>query len=226
MRLPLKTPDLKREKTLYKKGFSKVAGVDEAGRGPLAGPVVAAACILPMTQALSRLFPGLNDSKKLSSSQRETLYEKLLSHPEVLSGIGEASVEEIDSFNILQATLKAMQRAVEKLPVCPDYILVDGNVLPSWTAPSEALVKGDALSASIAAASILAKVTRDRQMRVHDAVWPQYGFAKNKGYGTRAHLFALQKFGRSPLHRASFSHSIPGESPLFQNLEHGIENSI
>lgn len=199
-----KKVSLKRETALRKEGFSQIAGVDEAGRGPLAGPVVAAACILPIFHALSSLFPRLNDSKKLSQEQRDLLYAQLTSHPDVIYGIGEASVEEIDTLNIHHATLRAMQRAVDALATPPDYVLIDGKYLPPWTLRSEAIIGGDGQVASIAAASILAKVTRDRKMEEYHKAWPQYGFAQHKGYPTAAHRAAILKWGRSPLHRTSF----------------------
>jgi ribonuclease HII len=185
------------EKRLRTRGIQKIGGIDEAGRGPLAGPVVAAACILPE----DAFFPTLNDSKKLSSLVREDLYEKLTSDPRIFYGIGEASVEEIDELNILQATLLAMQRAVQKLPVTPDYLLIDGNISPLFEIPRETIIKGDGLSVSIAAASVLAKVFRDRLMEQMDKKWPEYGFKKHKGYGTAAHRDAIREWGACPIHR-------------------------
>ncbi|MGB0921817.1 MAG: ribonuclease HII [Alphaproteobacteria bacterium] len=181
------------------KGYpAPLCGVDEAGRGPIAGPVVAAAVILDPANTPK----GLNDSKKLSEPKREALFAEITATAQF--GIGEASVEEIDTINILQASLLAMRRAVESLPIRPTTALIDGNKLPDLPMPAYALVKGDARSLSIAAASILAKVTRDRQMVEMDRVYPQFGFARHKGYPTKAHLSALATFGLTPHHRRSF----------------------
>lgn len=188
------------EKRLKAEGFSRIAGVDEAGRGPLAGPVLAAACILPE----GALFEGLNDSKQVLPEKREILFGQITTCPDIRFGIGKASVAEIDRYNILRATFLAMKRAVASLPLQPDYLLIDGNQLPSLGVPSEALIEGDGKSISIAAASILAKVTRDRMMCEWDAKWPQYGFKQHKGYATDQHLEALRQFGPCPLHRKSF----------------------
>lgn len=176
-----------------------IAGVDEAGRGPLAGPVVAAAVILDR-----RRFPrGIDDSKKLGLDARETIFGKLQEVAQV--GVGIASVEEIDRFNIFWATMLAMTRAVEALGVEPGTVLVDGNRCPDWRYPSKAIVGGDARSRSIAAASIIAKVTRDRIMLDHALAHPGYGWATNKGYGTAEHVEALERLGPTPLHRRSFA---------------------
>ena len=177
-----------------------VAGVDEAGRGPLAGPVVAAAVILDARQPIA----GLADSKKLTALRREKLFDEILAKA-LCCSIAEASVEEIERLNILQATMLAMQRAVEGLRLKPGHVLVDGNRLPSLPMTSEAIVKGDALVPAISAASILAKVTRDRWCAQVDVDYPQYGFAGHKGYGTAAHLQALQDHGACPLHRKTFA---------------------
>jgi len=177
-----------------------VAGVDEAGRGPLAGPVVAAAVILDPRQPIA----GLADSKKLSAAQRERLFEQIRAKA-LCCAVAEASVEEIDRLNILQATLLAMQRAVAGLRLPPAMVLVDGNRLPKLPMRAEAVVGGDALVPAISAASILAKVTRDRWCAGIDAVWPQYGFAAHKGYGTAAHLAALRAHGACEHHRRSFA---------------------
>jgi len=177
-----------------------VAGVDEAGRGPLAGPVVAAAVILDDMRPIL----GLADSKKLSASRREQLYDEICAKA-LCCSIAQASVEEIDSLNILQATLLAMQRAVEGLRLKPAKVLVDGNRLPRLDVLAEAIVKGDAKIAAISAASILAKVHRDRWCAAYDRVFPQYGFAAHKGYGTAEHLAALQEHGACPEHRKSFA---------------------
>lgn len=177
-----------------------VAGVDEAGRGPLAGPVVAAAVILDPRQRIA----GLADSKKLSPARRERLFDEIRARA-LCCAVAEASVEEIDRLNILQATLLAMQRAVAGLRLRPNKVLVDGNRLPTLAVAAEAVVHGDALVAAISAASILAKVRRDRWCVEVDQHWPQYGFAVHKGYGTAAHLAALQRFGPCELHRRSFA---------------------
>ncbi len=177
-----------------------VAGVDEAGRGPLAGPVVAAAVILDELQPIA----GLQDSKKLSEKRRETLYDEILAKA-LCCSIAEASVEEIDALNILQATLLAMRRAVDGLRLKPVKVLVDGNRLPVLDVRAEAIVQGDARVPAISAASILAKVHRDRMCAQLHAQYPQYGFDRHKGYGTAEHLQALADHGPSPWHRRSFS---------------------
>ena len=177
-----------------------MAGVDEAGRGPLAGPVVAAAVIL---DELNPIY-GLADSKKLTAVRREALYDEIRSKA-LCCSISLATVEEIDQLNILQATLLAMKRAVEGLRLKPSKVLVDGNRLPILAILAEAIVKGDALIPSISAASILAKVYRDRWCREFDLEYPQYGFAGHKGYGTAVHLAALRKHGACPQHRRSFA---------------------
>ena len=188
-------PDLSHE-ALY---AAPVAGVDEAGRGPLAGPVVAAAVILP-----ARGFPeGLNDSKQVKAADRERLCGLLIDCAVV--GIGVVEPEEIDRLNILQATLKAMTLAVDALTVAPGHVLVDGNRLPRWGWPATAIVKGDAKSLSIAAASIVAKHTRDQLMLAAAVLHPQYDWAANKGYGSPRHLAALRDHGPTPLHRRSFA---------------------
>lgn len=176
------------------------AGVDEAGRGPLAGPVVAAAVILDDLQPIK----GLADSKVLTALRREKLYDEILAKA-LCCSIAQASVEEIDSLNILQATMLAMKRAVEGLRLRPVKVLVDGNRLPTLSMLAEAIVKGDALVPSISAASILAKVHRDRWCEQFHLEYPQYGFAGHKGYGTAAHLAALREHGACPQHRRSFS---------------------
>ena len=187
------------EKRAGERGFSAVCGIDEAGRGPLAGPVCAAAVILPPDCDI----PGLNDSKKLSEKKREALFP-VIQAKALAFGIGWATAEEIDRVNILQATFLAMARAVEALPTPADYALVDGNRMPPLPIPGETIVKGDATSASIAAASILAKVSRDRLLRQLDEEHPEYGFAKHKGYGTKAHYEAIRKYGLLPEHRRGF----------------------
>lgn len=181
------------------KGFFAVCGIDEAGRGPLAGPVCAATVIMPLGLEID----GLNDSKKLSEVKREALFD-VVKEMALSYGIGWASEQEIDEYNILQATFLAMRRAVEAMPVCADYALVDGNRMPPLAIPGETIVKGDSKCACIAAASILAKVSRDRLLREWDTQYPKYGFAKHKGYGTKAHYEAINKYGILPVHRRSF----------------------
>lgn len=179
---------------------SLLAGVDEVGRGPLAGDVVTAAVILDPRRPIA----GLADSKRLSPRQREALYPQIIAN--ALSWhIGRASVAEIDRINILQATLLAMMRAVDGLAVAPEFVAVDGNRLPLWDYPAQALIKGDVLVPAISAASIVAKVTRDREMVASDRDYPGYGFAEHKGYGTARHLAALSARGPCPLHRRSFA---------------------
>ena len=188
------------EHKAMEKGYSLICGVDEAGRGPLAGPVCAAAVILPTDLDI----PGLNDSKKLTEKKRDELYD-IITAQAVAYGIAMVSEEEIDEINILQATFLAMKRAVESLAVKPDFVLIDGNREPDLgDLPLKTIVKGDSRSANIAAASILAKVTRDRYMTELDAVYPQYGFAVHKGYGTKKHYAALEAFDACPAHRKTF----------------------
>lgn len=177
-----------------------LAGVDEAGRGPLAGPVVAAAVILDDLQPIE----GLNDSKQLSARQRERLFEQIMAKA-LCCSVSQASIEEIDQLNILQASLLAMQRAVQGLRLAPAKVLVDGNRIPILPMLAEAIVGGDAKVPAISAASIVAKVTRDHWCRQIDAQYPVYGFAQHKGYGTAQHLAALKQYGASPLHRRSFA---------------------
>ncbi len=181
-------------------GCRFVAGVDEAGRGPLAGPVVAAAVVLPA----GYVADGLNDSKQLTARRREKLFEVLMQDDAVLKGVALASVEEIDALNILRATHVAMSRAVAALPRPADFCLVDGLPVKGLPVPHRALVKGDAKCLSIAAASILAKVTRDRLMEELDREFPDYGFARHKGYGTKVHLDAIHRYGITVHHRRSF----------------------
>ena len=193
-------PDFTLEDALHARGLGCVAGVDEAGRGPLAGPVAAAAVILPA----GFRDPGLDDSKKLSAKKRAALYQLLTEDPLVRWSVALASAEEIDTLNILRATHLAMRRAVEGLGVTPDHCLIDGLPVRDFPLPHDAIVKGDGLSLSIAAASIIAKVTRDRMMREIDREFPQFGFAKHQGYGTKAHLEALRIHGPCCHHRRSF----------------------
>ena len=189
-----------------REGFACICGVDEAGRGPLAGPVCAAAVILPPDIQIE----GLNDSKKLTDKKRRALYDVIVEQA-VSYGIAFADEQEIDEINILQATFLAMRRAFETLTVTPDIALIDGNRAPGLSCRERTVVHGDALSASIAAASILAKVTRDRLMEDYDAQYPQYGFAVHKGYGTQRHYAALREFGACPIHRQSFLRKFYGE---------------
>ena len=194
------------EKTWADRGFHAICGIDEAGRGPLAGPVCAAAVILP--EGLE--IPGLNDSKKLTDKKRRELFP-IIQEQALAYGIGWASQEEIDDINILQATFLAMSRAVERLNIRPDLALVDGNRAPTLDLPVETVVKGDSLSASIAAASVLAKVSRDDVMLRMAEEYPGYGFEVHKGYGTKAHYEALRTFGPSPIHRRTFLKKFYGE---------------
>lgn len=187
------------EAELNEKGFANVCGVDEAGRGPLCGPVVAAACILPIGLVLD----GLNDSKKLTAKKREKLFDEICENA-IAYSIAEASVEEIDKLNILEASLLAMRRAIDGLPIQADFALIDGNVSRDFQLPARAVIHGDAISPSIAAASILAKVTRDRMCEELDRQYPQYGIAKHKGYGTKVHMEALRTHGPAPIHRKQF----------------------
>ena len=187
------------ENEIYASGVSCLCGVDEAGRGPLAGPVCAAAVMLPRGLDI----PGLNDSKKLKEKKREELYD-IICAGAVCYGVAFAGVEEIERLNILNATFLAMNRAIAQLSVPPQLALIDGNRDSGIEAPSRCIVKGDALCADIAAASVLAKVTRDRYMTALAREYPQYGFEKHKGYGTKQHYAAIREFGPSPAHRMSF----------------------
>jgi len=193
-------PDFTHEAAFMARGLALVAGVDEAGRGPLAGPVVVAACILDP----ANIPPGLNDSKKLTAAKREALYEAILatSHGAIVT----VSAQTIDAINIRAATLRGMAEAVRALAIRPAFALIDGrDVPPDLPCPAEALIKGDARSVSIAAASILAKVTRDRLMVRAASFWPGYGFDQHMGYGTAQHLEAIQTLGPCPIHRMSFA---------------------
>ena len=187
------------ENEIIASGMSPLCGVDEAGRGPLAGPVYAAAVILPAGIEIS----GLNDSKKLSEKKRESLFSEIVSDA-ISYGIAYATVEEIEKFNILNATFLAMNRAIAQLSVTPSLSLIDGNRNSGIETPSRCIVDGDAKCASIAAASILAKVSRDRFMLEMDQRYPEYGFASHKGYGTKMHYAALRTFGPTEIHRMSF----------------------
>ena len=195
------------EHAAQEQGFELICGVDEAGRGPLAGPVCAAAVILPPDLEIE----GLNDSKKLTEKKRDALYD-IITEKALAYGIAMATEQEIDEINILQATFLAMRRAVEQLSVRPSFVLVDGNREPDLgDLPLKTVVKGDSLSANIAAASILAKVTRDRYMVEMDASYPEYGFAVHKGYGTQKHYEALRQYDACPIHRRSFLKKFYGD---------------
>ena len=194
------------ERSCREKGFKCIAGVDEAGRGPLAGPVFAAAVILPE----NCFIPGLNDSKKLSEKKREELFD-IICEKAVSYCIADISHERIDEINILNATFEAMNNAVNGLDVTPDYVLIDGNRIKGMNVAHETVVKGDAKSVSIAAASILAKVSRDRVMYDAAKQYSQYGFDKHKGYGTKAHCEAILKYGPCKIHRRTFLKKITGD---------------
>ena len=196
------------ERPLWQQSLTRIAGVDEAGRGPLAGPVVAAAAILPSRWAESGLpaeLAGLNDSKQLTETQREKFFAFLTGCSEIEFGIAEVDAVVIDEINILQATHRAMNDALGKLNPLPPHALVDGRPVKTLRVPQTAIVKGDARSYSIAAASVLAKVTRDRLMLKFSAQFPEYGFAEHKGYGTAKHLVAIAKYGACPIHRKTFA---------------------
>ena len=194
------------EEELFAQGYQVICGVDEAGRGPLAGPVCAAAVILPPHLEI----PGLDDSKKLSDKRRRELFP-VIKEQAIAYGIGLASHEEIDEINILQATFLAMERAIAQLQIKPEYALVDGNRTKDFGLPVKTVVKGDSLSANIAAASVLAKVTRDMLMEEAAVEYPGYGFEIHKGYGTRAHYDALRAQGASAIHRMTFLKKFYGE---------------
>ena len=206
------------ERAVGSRGATLVAGVDEAGRGPLAGPVVAAAVILPPQWLLTGLpveLRGLNDSKQLTVDRRELFYAVLISRAEIQFAVARIEASQIDEINILQATHRAMNAALAQLRPPPEQVLVDGWHVPSLRFPQTPIVKGDARSYSIAAASVLAKVTRDRLMAEYDRQWPAYGFAGHKGYGTAQHLAALIEHGPCPIHRRSFSPLKPEQGQLF-----------
>lgn len=192
-------PNFEYENKHYAEGYTSICGCDEAGRGPLCGPVVAAAVILPPGIEIE----GLNDSKKLTEKKREKLFD-IIKEKAIAYAIAEASPEEIDEINILNASMLAMRRAVEALPVKADFALIDGNCSRGFEIPTETIVSGDAKSCSIAAASILAKVTRDRGCKELDEAYPMYGIAKHKGYPTKDHMNAVREHGPSPIHRKTF----------------------
>jgi ribonuclease HII len=206
------------EMPLWQSGVTRIAGVDEAGRGPLAGPVVAAAAILPSSWAKSGLpaeLAGLNDSKQLTEAQRETYFKFLTACAEIEFAIAAVDAGVIDQINILQATHRAMNDALAQLHPLPPHALVDGRPVKTLRVPQTAIVKGDARSYSIAAASVLAKVTRDRLMLEYAAQFPEYGFDEHKGYGTAKHLAAIEKHGACPIHRKSFAPLKKPERELF-----------
>ena len=206
------------ERELWLQSLSHVAGVDEAGRGPLAGPVVAAAVVLPShwrESGMDERLRDLNDSKQLTEAQRENFFAILTAHPEIRFAIAVVDAETIDRINILQATHRAMNEALAQLQPPPQHVLVDGRPVKTMRFPQTALVKGDAKSYSIAAASVLAKVTRDRMLLEFHAQFPNYGFAEHKGYGTPQHLAAIAKFGACPIHRRSFAPIRTKERELF-----------
>ncbi|GCE05513.1 ribonuclease HII [Dictyobacter aurantiacus] len=198
------SPTLEEEIALFEQGYSFIAGVDEAGRGCLAGPVVAGAVILPRSDHTLELFAGVNDSKQLTAAARERFYDHIMQHA-LAVGVGIGSVDVIDTRNILQATKYAMELALQQLTPAPDALLLDAIYLPRVALPQRSLIKGDSRSLSIAAASIIAKVTRDRLMVDLHKEYPHYGFDQHKGYGTAAHLAALHTHGVTPHHRRSFS---------------------
>lgn len=190
---------MKYEKEAFSLGYTNICGVDEAGRGPLAGPVCAAAVILPR----NHIIEDVNDSKKLSEKKREILFD-VIKNQALSYSIAFATVEEIENLNILEATMLAMKRAVKGLNITPDFVMVDGNKCPEIDIKCESIVKGDANSMSIAAASILAKVSRDRLCYEYAKQYPQYSFDKHKGYGTKLHIEMIRKYGPCPIHRKSF----------------------
>ncbi len=199
-----KSPDLKIEKKLWKKGFLNLGGIDEAGRGALAGDVAVAVVILPNISKLTQILAGVRDSKEMTQRQREH-FESIIKEIALAWGIGFASPTEIDQIGILPATKLAAKRAVETLSLIPDYLITDYLHLPDIDLPQEKFVKGDMRSLTIASASVLAKTARDAKMRKLDEEYPEYGFAQHKGYGTKKHRSAIQKLGKSLVHRQSFN---------------------
>ena len=213
---------LAHECDLWQQGLAHVAGVDEAGCGPLAGPVVAAAVVFPcawLAAGLPGAFRGLNDSKQLAEEEREKFFERLTTHPEVRFAIASVDVETIDRINIRQAAWRAMHLALDQLQPRAEHVLVDGLRIKWLPYRQTPLVQGDARSYSLAAASVLAKVTRDRVMRELDCQFPGYGFAGHKGYATREHLTALEKLGACPIHRKTFGPLKPREPDLFGTVD-------
>ena len=197
-------------------GFKNIAGVDEAGRGPLAGPVVAGACLIPPDVFL----PGIDDSKKLTAEEREHLYQLITTNPLIHYAVGIVDAEMIDKVNIYRATILAMIEAVNKLPIQPDFLLVDGMKLPHPTIPCKGIIKGDNLSQSIAAGAIVAKVTRDRIMHELHIQYPDYGFSRHKGYCTEVHLEAIDRLGPCPIHRKTFRPCVKDfQIDLFEDVQ-------
>jgi ribonuclease HII len=218
MRKPSAIDRLAFERELLRQGVTRIAGVDEAGRGPLAGPVVAAAAMLPVQWIESGLPPeldGLNDSKQLTTRQRERFFEVLTSSGHVTFAIARTEADQVDEVNILRATHRAMNEALATLAPSPQHTLVDGTRVKTLRFPQTPIVKGDARSYSIAAASVLAKVTRDRLMEEYHRRWPAYGFAEHKGYATTRHRAALAEHGPCPIHRRSFAPLKPSQGELF-----------
>ncbi len=196
-------PSWEYEELFFKKGYTKIAGIDEAGRGPLAGPVVAAAVILDKNKVIS----GIRDSKKLSEKKRESIYKEIIKNS-LSVGVGIVDESIIDTINIKNATHLAMKKAVEELSIRPDFLLIDAESLYNISIPQSSIIKGDTLSISIAAASIIAKVERDRIISSYDKIYPGYGFAKHKGYGTKQHFENIRKYGLLPIHRKTFTKNI------------------
>lgn len=220
---------LRFERALISNGALRIAGIDEAGRGPLAGPVMAAAVMLPLAwlrDGLPENLHGLNDSKQLSAAERELFFTQLTTDPEVKWQTAFLDAPAIDAVNILHATHQAMQRAAQALTPPPDHILVDGLPVPSLSFPHTAIVKGDSLSYSIAAASVIAKVARDRLMLEFETLYPGYGFGQHKGYGTPEHLAAIQRLGPCPIHRRSFAPMRPRQSELFPHVTLGSTPAV
>ena len=207
------------EECFYKQGCETICGIDEAGRGPLAGPVVVAAAIMPRNS----MIEGVNDSKKVSEKKREILFENIIQEA-ICYGVGIIDQKEIDNINILNATKKGLTTAIQELAIKPDRIIVDAlEHIDTCHIPYTSIIKGDAKCYSIAVASIIAKVTRDRIMRQWDEIYPQYGFAKHKGYGTKAHIEAIKEYGLTPIHRLSFVKNIVNERGFV--YEHGRDYS-
>ena len=200
------------ERLCYKQGYTLVAGIDEVGRGPLAGPVMTAAVILPKDCKI----PGVDDSKKLSAKKRELLYEMIMDKA-IAFGFGSVSAKRIDEINILRATFEAMEQAISKLTIEPEFVLADAVHIPNLSMPQQGIIKGDAKSMSIGAASIIAKVERDKLMTEMHALYPEYGFCENKGYGTQEHVQAIKVHGLCPIHRLSFVKNIVGGEATQQN---------
>ncbi len=208
--MPVRSADRSREAALHRRGFRRIAGLDEVGRGCLAGPVVAAAVVLDPGE----LIRGLRDSKKLAPAARQRLARQIIGRSEACA-IGLVDAEDIDRSDILRATYEAMRRAVSSLRIRPEFLLVDALTIPDVPIPQRGIIRGDDSTASIAAASILAKVYRDHLMRSLHTAYPVYRFDSNKGYGTRQHLDALRRFGASPVHRTTFRGVLPRQAPLF-----------